>query len=131
MPLTLLALCNDARRAVGVSSLQWDERIQHVAQSHADAMAQGAYFDHVDVQGRAVGERLTQSGFNYRWAGENISAGKNRVEEVFAWWMTSAGHRANILKPEFALTGFGYCFIEHDIRAFHHYWVQAFATEMR
>lgn len=131
MQQILLALCNDARRAAQVDVLQWDARIERIAQGHAEAMAQGAYFDHVDVHGRAVGERLMQSGFNYRWAGENISAGKNRAEDVFAWWMTSAGHRANILKAEFALTGFGYCFIEHDVRAFHHYWVQVFATEMQ
>jgi len=124
----LLQLCNDARTAMGVAPLVGDVLVQQVAQAHAEAMARGAYFDHIDFQGRGVGERLMDAGFRFRWAGENISAGKDRVDDVFHWWMSSDGHRANILKPEFALMGLGYCFIADDSRAFHHYWVQVFAT---
>ncbi len=126
----LLQLCNDARACAGAPSLMLDARVQQVAQSHAEAMACGAYLDHVDRQGRAAGERLQDAGFVYRWAGENISAGKAAVDEVFAWWLSSDGHRANILKPEFTLTGCGYAFVAPDARQFHHYWVQVFATPL-
>jgi uncharacterized protein YkwD len=125
---TLLQLSNDARRALGISPLLYDVRLQQVAQAHAEAMARGAYLDHIDTQGRGVGERLLDAGFQFRWAGENISAGKDRVDDVFHWWMSSDGHRANILKPEFALMGMGYAFVANDARSFHHYWVQVLAA---
>jgi uncharacterized protein YkwD len=127
----LASLCNSARANLGVPALQGDLRLQQVAQAHAEAMARGAYLDHVDRQGRAVGERLMAAGFVYRWAGENISAGKDNIDDVFHWWMSSAGHRANILKPEYTLTGAGYAFVRDDVRVFHHYWVQVFATPMQ
>lgn len=130
MQTRLLSLCNSARRQVGSPELQWHATLQSVAQAHAEAMAHGAYFDHVDTQGRASGERLQDAGFIYRWAGENISAGKNNIDAVFEWWMTSAGHRANILKPEFTLTGIGYAFVAQDARSFNHYWVQVFASPL-
>lgn len=125
-----ISLCNEARAQHGVGPLQADALLQQVAQSHAQAMAQGGYLDHVDTQGRAVGERLMAAGFVYRWAGENISAGKADIDAVFHWWMSSAGHRANILKAEYQLSGCGYAFVAVDARAFHHYWVQVFATRL-
>jgi uncharacterized protein YkwD len=126
----LVQLCNEARIVAGVATLQADQRLQPVAQGHAEAMARDAYLDHVDRQGRGVGERLMAAGFIYRWAGENISAGKDNIVDVFHWWMTSDGHRANILKPEYTLTGAGYAFVQNDARQFHHYWVQVFASPL-
>lgn len=126
----LVTLCNDARALVGAGALHADALIQQVAQAHAEAMARGGYLDHVDTQGRAVGERLMEAGFVYRWAGENISAGKADIDDVFQWWMSSHGHRANILKSEYVLTGCGYAFVASDIRSFHHYWVQVFAAAL-
>lgn len=130
MPLqnTLLMLTNAARTREGVPVLSANALLQQVAQGHAEAMARGGYFDHIDTQRRGVGERLLAAGYNYRWCGENISAGKSTAEEVVQWWLESDGHRANILKPEFTEAGFGYCFIERDKNSFYHYWVQVLAA---
>lgn len=127
---TLLLLTNAARTREGVPLLSTNALLQQVAQAHAEAMAGDGYFDHIDTQGRGVGERLLAAGYNYGWCGENISAGKSLAEEVVQWWLESTGHRANILTPEFTEAGFGYCFIEHDKNSFHHYWVQVFAAPL-
>lgn len=124
----LLLLSNNARTRAGAPSLRANTLLTQVAQRHAEAMAYGGYFDHIDTQGRGVGERLLAAGYNYRWCGENISAGKSNADDVIQWWLESAGHRANILKPEFSEVGFGYCFIAQDKNAFHHYWVQVLAA---
>ena len=126
----LLELTNRVRTANSLRPLQWHATLAVVAQQHAEAMAYGAWFDHIDTQGRGVGERLLDSGYNYRWAGENISAGKQEAQATFDWWMQSESHRGNILKPEFTAAGFGYCFIEQDSRSFHHYWVQVMASPL-
>jgi len=127
---TLLTLTNTARSAAGLTPLQWHARLAQVAQQHADAMAQGGWFDHIDTLGRGVGERLLDAGFNYRFAGENISAGKATAQETLDWWLQSESHRNNILKAEFAYTGFGYRFIATDCNHFHHYWVQVLGTSL-
>lgn len=130
MESLLLSLTNEARSAAGIAPLQFDATLQRVAQEHAQAMANAGFFDHVDQRGGAIGERLLQSGYNYRWAGENISAGKDSVGAVFDWWMTSDGHRANILQPDFQMMGMGYAYVAVDRLAFNHYWVQVFAAPL-
>lgn len=126
----LLTLSNLARTREGAPPLCANALLEQVAQSHAEAMAYGGYFDHIDTQGRGVGARLLAAGYNYRWCGENISAGKKQPEHIVQWWLESEGHRMNILKPEFTEAGFGYCFIEQDKNSFHHYWVQVLAAPL-
>lgn len=127
----LLTSTNAARACECIPGLSTHPLLNQVAQAHAEAMARGGYFDHIDNEGRGVGERLLAAGYNYRWCGENISAGKNSAEEVIAWWLTSAPHRENLLKMEFTDVGFGYCFIEQDKNSFHHYWVQVLGTQLQ
>lgn len=127
----LLTSTNAARLREGIPPLQANALLTEVAQRHAEAMAYGGYFDHIDNEGLGVGERLLAAGYNYRWCGENISAGKANADDVVAWWLSSKSHRENILKPEFAEVGFGYCFIAQDRNAFHHYWVQVLGTPLR
>ncbi len=130
LPATLLKLTNIARAHAGAAPLHTNALLEQVAQDHAEAMARGAYFDHVDTLGRGVGERLLAARYNYRWCGENISAGKPCAEAVVQWWLSSESHRANIVKPEFTETGFGYCYIARDRNSFHHYWVQVLGAPL-
>jgi len=126
----LLLLCNRARQRQGIEPLRWSPALTQVAQQHAGAMAVEGYFDHVDQQLRAVGERLNESGYCYRWAGENISAGLNNINAVFDWWMESDGHRANILSPCYTEIGLGHCTVNPDRQQMHDYWVQVLATRL-
>lgn len=126
----LLTATNNARIREGVPPVHINTQLEQVAQQHAEAMARGGYFDHIDTAGRGVGERLLAAGYNYRWCGENISAGKSDAEDVVQWWLTSAAHRDNLLKAEFTEVGFGYCFIAQDKNSFHHYWVQVLGAQL-
>ncbi len=126
----LLALCNAARANHGVAPLTWSPLLATVARQHAQAMAREGYFDHVDRQLRGVGERLNASGYRYRWAGENISAGLDDINAVFDWWMQSDSHRASILNPDFTETGLGHGYIAQDALNMHHYWAQVFGSRM-
>lgn len=130
MQLQLLDLTNAARAQAGCAPVQGDPLLQRVANAHAQAMAGAGYFDHVDRAGRGVGERLLAAGYTYGWAGENISAGKDAIEAVFHWWMSSAGHRANIVQAAFSAMGLGYAYVAEDRLGFHHYWVQVFAAPL-
>lgn len=70
------------------------------------------------------------SGSN-RYIGENIAAGYRTPNEVVAGWMNSAGHRANILNPNFEELGVGYIYFDNDPNAYCHYWVQIFRGKYR
>jgi len=55
--------------------------------------------------------------------GENIARGYNTADKVMAAWLTSEGHRANILRNGF--TSIGVCAVEYNGVM---YWVQLFGT---
>lgn len=104
--------------------LTWDERLAAAAQEHAVNMANRGYIDHVDHYGRSPFMRITDHGYVFQRAAENISAGKERPEDVVAWWLESPGHRANLLHPDFVHTGVGLA-TAHD--PYRYYWAQTFA----
>ena len=51
--------------------------------------------------GRAANYWLAAKGYAGRCSGENIAAGQRSPREVFIAWMSSPGHRANILNPSY------------------------------
>ena len=59
-----------------------------------------------------------------RTCGENIAAGNATAAATVEQWMSSDGHRENILNPAFRELGVGYAY--EDYSTYHHYWVQLF-----
>jgi uncharacterized protein YkwD len=70
-------------------------------------MATNNYFDHTSLDGRQLGDRVTNSGFSWHAVGENIARGAATPSEVVKRWLKSPGHRANILKCTFTHIGVG------------------------
>ncbi|EIJ41071.1 Cysteine-rich secretory protein family [Beggiatoa alba B18LD] len=124
----VLVLTNTARQQVGALPLQLSPILMQSAQKQADEMACYDYIDHVDRQGGVVGDRLQALGYIFRFAGENLSVGLQSPNEIMAGWLQSAGHRANILKPEFTVMGLGYAYRVDG--CYQHYWVQVFASPL-
>ncbi len=114
----VLAKSNLARQQVGLSALQIDEKLSRVALVFAADMKAKSYFGHTAPDGTTEKDRLASLHINYRHAGENIAQGQQSAEEVLTDWMNSAGHRKNILTPEFTKIGIGHV---GDI------WVQEFS----
>jgi uncharacterized protein YkwD len=52
--------------------------------------------------------------------GENVAVGQSSPEAVMQAWMTSIGHRRNILNPNYSYIGVGY------VNAGRPYWTQNF-----
>lgn len=76
---------------------------------HSVAMAERNFFAHCDLDtGKSPWERMEDAGYYWNWAGENIAAGYSTPDAVVTAWMNSAGHRANILDPNFREIGNGY-----------------------
>ncbi|GAB4124056.1 MAG: CAP domain-containing protein [Roseiflexaceae bacterium] len=126
----ILALVNAERAAAGCPALTLNSKLTQAAYLHAQDMLQNDFFSHTGSNGSSVGTRVTAQGYPWRRVAENIAAGYNSPESVMEGWMTSDGHRANILNCNYTQLGVGYIYDANDGGSvdYNHYWVQVFAT---
>jgi len=83
------------RRRHGLSAVSSDARLMAMARQHAQTMASRDRMSH-DVGG-AFSTRLRRAGYVAAAAAENIAAGQRSWSEAFAAWVSSSGHRSNLL----------------------------------
>ena len=102
----MFSLVNEERRKAGLAELLWSPEILVVARAHAKDMWERKYFSHVSPDGEDVGGRLDEVGLAYGLAGENLALAPT-VNIAHSGLMASAGHRANILGPDFKKVGIG------------------------
>ena len=128
-------LLNKEREKRGLSALLWDEGLNKVARKHSRAMADRNFFSHNDPEGRGFQDRYKAGGIECKiqigntvyMGAENIaqdnlysSYGYRNGERFFNWnsegeiaesvvrgWMSSRGHRANVLTPYYRRQGIG------------------------
>lgn len=92
---------NTERRRAGVTSpdLRGNLKLMQAAQAHADDMFRQGYFHHTSLDGRTKEDRIRQANYEPAASGEIIASGARSVEQVVSDWMSSNGHRREILKP--------------------------------
>ena len=111
----VVALVNEYRAEYGLSPLTVDSDLSAAACVRAKECA--VSFSHTRPDGSSW------STVSSKARGENIAMGYNTAEKVMAAWMTSEGHRANILRESF--TTIGVCAYEENGVL---YWAQEFGT---
>lgn len=99
---------NVARSDNGVASLVLDSQLNAAAQAKANDMATRNYWSHNTPEGNPPWVFVSAQDYSYQKLGENLAAGFSDEQAVINGWMVSAGHRANLLDPEFSDVGFGY-----------------------
>jgi uncharacterized protein YkwD len=104
----VLDLTNAARRQNGCGPLSLADSLVKAAERHASDMVRRHYMDHTDPEGNSAFDRMQASGFHGSAMGENIAAGYDTAQRVFAAWMQSDGHRKNILNCNYNKIGIGY-----------------------
>lgn len=97
---------NKERAAAGLSPLQVDLRLVDVAQMKALDMKTNSYFSHTSPTYGSPFDMLKNAGIQYRSAGENIARNMS-VDAAMAAFMSSDGHRKNILNPAYTHIGVG------------------------
>jgi uncharacterized protein YkwD len=98
-------------------------QLREAARFHSQWMGETGTFSH-DSPGGPNGdtwvERIENAGYTgYSTIGENIAAGSATAEGVMGQWMSSPGHCANIMAPEFEDIGIGYAQVDGG---YGHYW---------
>jgi uncharacterized protein YkwD len=101
----VLAMTNAERSAAGCPALAWDETLASVARLHSADMAARDYVEHTNPEGLTPFDRAAAAGTTAN--AENIAAGQQSAAEVVASWMSSPGHRANILNCSLTRLGVG------------------------
>jgi uncharacterized protein YkwD len=89
-------------------------------------MATNNYFSHNSQNGKTPFQRMTEAGYHWSMAAENIAAGQKTPQAVVTAWMNSQGHRENILNCGLKQIGVGYA--TSSTSRYGTYWTQDFGT---
>lgn len=104
----VLDTINAERERIGLHHLTWNDRLYTAARGHSTDMATNNFFDHMGSDGRSFSQRITDSGYAWRAAAENIGAGQLSAQHIVDSWMNSPGHRENMLNDAYCEAGVGY-----------------------
>jgi uncharacterized protein YkwD len=97
----LASLTNAQRAAYGLSTLSVDGRLNNASYNKCMDMFANQYWDHTSPSGLTPWYFISQAGYTYIYAGENLAKGFNSSSEIINAWMNSPSHRANILSNNF------------------------------
>ena len=107
--MRLLVLANQARAAANVPPLIWNDDLATAARVHSEDLA--AHGGNCDLHNSCNGELWYKRVQRYypAWValGENVATSIDDAQILHDGWMSSAGHRANILNADFSDFGAG------------------------
>ncbi|MFI0502866.1 CAP domain-containing protein [Streptomyces albogriseolus] len=115
----VVELVNAERAEAGCAPVTANSTLNTAAQRHSEDMASTGTMSHTGSDGSDPGERITRAGYAWSTYGENVAYGYSTPEQVMQGWMTSPGHKANILNCSFEEIGVGLSGT---------YWTQDFGT---
>jgi hypothetical protein len=104
----LLQATNTQRVNNGVAGLNLNQQLNNAAQAKANDMVTRNYWSHNTPDGQEPWVFITNAGYDYVKAGENLAYGFATSSDTVTGWMNSPTHRANLLDPDFVDVGFGF-----------------------
>jgi uncharacterized protein YkwD len=99
-------LVNKERAGHGLKPFKCDPVAGKVAHDYSQLMCNSGQMGHT-VGGTTPFQRMEAAGIDFASAGENVAAGQKTPAQVMQAWMSSSGHRANIL-GDYLFIGVGY-----------------------
>lgn len=96
----VISYTNENRHNAGMDNYVPNELLAKAAQMKANDMAKKGYFSHVSPDGTQPWYWIEQSGYVYKYAGENLAIDFVDSKDVTNAWMSSPTHRANILNSD-------------------------------
>ena len=121
----VLALVNELRAENGLRALTLSATLGAAAEHHARNMAKNNVFSHTLTDGTTWQQNI----LNHRYlvgpaTAENIAAGRSSANGVYSVWVSSPGHRANILDPKLYAIGIGRSY--NEASKYGWYWATTF-----
>lgn len=97
----LYRLISEYRKEQNLHKLFINRTLEESAQRKLSDMIEKKYFRHADMNQYESWYLFNASGYDYTYAGENLSSGYNTPWQVFDAWVNSAIHNQQLLKPEY------------------------------
>ncbi len=104
----MLNLLNQDRKNAGLPALTLDPELSRIARVKSEDMRDMGYFAHESPTYGNVRDMLRTFGYAFSGASENIAHHTN-VDKAQAAFMSSSGHRKNILSAAWTKVGIGVC----------------------
>jgi uncharacterized protein YkwD len=104
-PEEVVQQMNRERAARGLQPLKLNSALSLAAVDRVKDMFAKRYFDHVSPDGIDPFSWVERRGYGYRSIGENLAIGYRNASDLVHGWMTSTGHRENILEKKFTEVG--------------------------
>ena len=101
----LVNLTNQGRVAANLGELKVNSLLEKAAQMKANDMASKGYFAHNTPDGLTPWYWIKETGYKYKYAGENLAVNFNDSEEVERAWKNSKSHWLNIINPKYTEVG--------------------------
>lgn len=101
----VINLLNAERQEKNLSILSENSELNQAAQMKAEDMIKNDYFAHNSPQGRSPWHWFEKSGYDYKFAGENLAVNYSNAKEQHEAWMNSPTHRDNILNANYREVG--------------------------
>ncbi len=99
-------LLNQDRAANGLAPLTLDPALCSIARAKSEDMRNNHYFSHTSPTYGSASQMLKTFGYSFQAVGENI-AHHATIEKSQAAFMSSTGHRKNILSGSWTKVGIG------------------------
>ncbi len=97
----IIQLTNQQRAAAGLNTLNSDSRLAAAALAKANNMFEQQYWDHFGPNGESPWMFISDAGYQYVYAGENLAKGFRTAEGVHEAWMASPTHKENIMSGNY------------------------------
>jgi len=117
-------LVNKERVKRGLATLKFDSELSRIARIKSQDMIDKKYFSHISPTYGSPFEMMEKFGLRFSAGGENIAYGQKTAAEVMNAWMSSPGHKANILSEAYTHIGVGVAKMANGTL----YWTQMFTN---
>lgn len=122
-----LAIINQYRADRGLHALKLSATLGAAAEHHSRDMANNNVFSHTLSDGTSWNANIMDHRYVRGAAmAENIAAGRSSARGVFALWVNSPGHRANMLDPGLYAIGIGRA--HNEASRYGWYWTTTFGA---
>lgn len=102
----IITQINKERMFRGISPLEVNYQLTDAAYKKSMHMIANDYFEHY-AMGLSPWVFITNAGYEYLYAGENLAMDFETSEGMVRAWMNSKTHRGNILNPDYDDVGIG------------------------
>jgi hypothetical protein len=101
----LVQMLNQTRKSMGLNVLTENTKLDQAAQLKANDMISNGYFNHTSPSGVTPWYWFSQTGYAYKYAGENLAIGFYDSAEVYNAWLNSPSHKENMINPYYSEVG--------------------------